>query len=133
MDHVGNTASGSSSIIVSCRLRREHYFPVSPLVHVRNLLPSNGCCLQSNYLGTGLHAAVFYPCRAWGFILNLCWMAPGTLISPSNTFHLFSCCLTPLSFYHPVMTASRIRMLTPLLAHINMLPDRLSVTTNSQV
>lgn len=53
----------------------------------------------------------------------VCWKAPGTLISPSNIFHLFSSCLTPLSFFHPVMTASRIRKLTPPLAHINMLPD----------
>jgi hypothetical protein len=26
---------------------RKYRFPASPLVHARNLLPSNGCCLQS--------------------------------------------------------------------------------------
>jgi hypothetical protein len=36
----------------------EHCFPLSPLVRVRNLLPSNGRCFQSHYLVTGLHAAV---------------------------------------------------------------------------
>jgi hypothetical protein len=44
--------------------RREHRFPLSPLVHVRNLLrplSSNDHCLESRYLATGLHAAVF--CR----------------------------------------------------------------------
>jgi hypothetical protein len=30
--------------------RREHLFPVSPLMHVRYLLRSNVHCLQSNYL-----------------------------------------------------------------------------------
>jgi hypothetical protein len=38
--------------------RREHQFPVSSLVRVRNLLPSNGRCLQSHYLATGLHATI---------------------------------------------------------------------------
>jgi hypothetical protein len=35
---------------------RKYRFPVSPLVHVRNLLLSNGRCLQSHYLATGVHA-----------------------------------------------------------------------------
>jgi hypothetical protein len=42
-------------------LLREHSFPVSPLVRVRNLfwpLPSNGRCLHSYYLATGLLAKV---------------------------------------------------------------------------
>jgi hypothetical protein len=38
---------------------RAHRFLVSPLVRVRNLLPSNGRCLQSHYLAAGLHATVF--------------------------------------------------------------------------
>jgi hypothetical protein len=37
---------------------REDLFPVSLLVCVRNMLPSNGHCLQSHYLATGLHATV---------------------------------------------------------------------------
>jgi hypothetical protein len=40
-------------------LRRKHSFPISLLVHVRNLLPSNRSCLQSHYLATGLHAATY--------------------------------------------------------------------------
>jgi hypothetical protein len=43
---------------LSHRLQREHRFPVSPLVRVRDLLPSNRCCLQSHYLATGLHATL---------------------------------------------------------------------------
>jgi hypothetical protein len=39
--------------------RREYCFPVSPLVRVRYMLPSNGRCLQSRYLTTGLHATLF--------------------------------------------------------------------------
>jgi hypothetical protein len=35
---------------------REYGFPVSQLARVRNLLPSNGCYLQSHYLATGQHA-----------------------------------------------------------------------------
>jgi hypothetical protein len=31
---------------------REQRFPASPLVRVRNMLPSNGRCLQSHYLAT---------------------------------------------------------------------------------
>jgi hypothetical protein len=38
--------------------RREHLFPVSPLMRARNLLPSNGRCLQSHYLATGIHATI---------------------------------------------------------------------------
>jgi hypothetical protein len=34
--------------------RREHSFPVTPLVHVRNLLPRNGSCLESQYLPTAV-------------------------------------------------------------------------------
>jgi hypothetical protein len=34
--------------------RRAHSFPVSPLVRVENLLPSNGRCLQNHYLAKGL-------------------------------------------------------------------------------
>jgi hypothetical protein len=37
---------------------REHPFPVSPLVSVRNLMPSIGCHLQSCYLPLGLHATI---------------------------------------------------------------------------
>jgi hypothetical protein len=39
---------------------RKHRFPVSTctLVRVRNLLPSNGRCLQSHYLATGVHATL---------------------------------------------------------------------------
>jgi hypothetical protein len=39
---------------------REHVFPVSPLVRVMRLLPSNGCCLQSHYLATSLHATKYF-------------------------------------------------------------------------
>jgi hypothetical protein len=42
--------------------RKEHHFPVSTLVLVRNVSPplsNNGRCLQSNYLMTGVHAALF--------------------------------------------------------------------------
>jgi hypothetical protein len=37
---------------------RERLFPVIPLVYVRNLLPSSGCCLQGCYLATGLHTTI---------------------------------------------------------------------------
>jgi hypothetical protein len=33
-------------------------FFLSPLMRVRNLLPSNGRCIQSHYLATGLHATL---------------------------------------------------------------------------
>jgi hypothetical protein len=47
---IENTAS-SSSIVASRSCRKgEDRFPISPLVHVRNLLPSNERCLQSHYL-----------------------------------------------------------------------------------
>jgi hypothetical protein len=39
-------------------LRRERRFQVSPFVHIRNMFPSNGRCLQSRYLATGLHATI---------------------------------------------------------------------------
>jgi hypothetical protein len=39
--------------------RIEHRFPVSPLVRVRNLLPSNWRCLKSRYLATGIHATIW--------------------------------------------------------------------------
>jgi hypothetical protein len=38
--------------------RREHLFLVNLLVGVRNPLPSNGRCLQSHYIATGLHATI---------------------------------------------------------------------------
>jgi hypothetical protein len=43
---------------LSHRLHREHHFPVSPLMHVRNLLPNNGRCLQSHSLAMGQHAII---------------------------------------------------------------------------
>jgi hypothetical protein len=47
-------------------LRREYLFPISPLMRVKNLLPSNGRCLQSHYLVTGLHTAtVIRPVTGW--------------------------------------------------------------------
>jgi hypothetical protein len=45
------------------RPRREYRFPITPLVRVTNLLrslPSNGRCLHSYYLATGLHARIRY-------------------------------------------------------------------------
>jgi hypothetical protein len=43
--------------------RKEHCFPVSPLVLVRNLLPSNERCLRSHYLAKSLHATLcMYVC-----------------------------------------------------------------------
>jgi hypothetical protein len=41
---------------------REHRFPVSPLLRVKNLLPSNGRGLQGHYLATGLHATTETHC-----------------------------------------------------------------------
>jgi hypothetical protein len=41
------------------RLHREHCVPDSPVVRVRNLLPSSWRCLQGHYLALGLHAAIF--------------------------------------------------------------------------
>jgi hypothetical protein len=52
-----------SSIAVQLLLskpHRKHRFPVSPLVHARNLLPSCRHCLQSHYLATGLHATILW-------------------------------------------------------------------------
>jgi hypothetical protein len=40
--------------------RREHRFKVSPLVHVRNMLPSKGRCLWNHYLAAGLHATMSF-------------------------------------------------------------------------
>jgi hypothetical protein len=37
---------------------RNHSFPASPLVRVRNLLPSNWRCLQSYCIATGIHATI---------------------------------------------------------------------------
>jgi hypothetical protein len=39
--------------------RREHFFPVSLWVRVRNLLPSNRRCLQSHCVATDLHATIY--------------------------------------------------------------------------
>jgi hypothetical protein len=41
--------------------RREHHFPVSPLVCVMSLLPNNGRCLQCHHLAMGLHATWLPP------------------------------------------------------------------------
>jgi hypothetical protein len=41
--------------------RRKRRFPVSPLVRIRNLLPSNGPSLESHYLATGLDATIWTP------------------------------------------------------------------------
>jgi hypothetical protein len=40
---------------------KKYLFPVITLVSVRNLLPSKGRCLQSRYLGMGLHATIHIP------------------------------------------------------------------------
>jgi hypothetical protein len=40
--------------------RREQLFSVSPLVHVRNMLPSNGRYLQSHYLATALRTTFYF-------------------------------------------------------------------------
>jgi hypothetical protein len=41
-------------ILLSHRLHIEHRFALSPLAHIRNLLLTNGRCLQSHYSATGL-------------------------------------------------------------------------------
>jgi hypothetical protein len=46
-------------IQLSRGLRKENRFPVSPLLRVRNLLPSNGPCLQSHYLATDPYATLY--------------------------------------------------------------------------
>jgi hypothetical protein len=59
MDCTGNLSNSSSNCCVtklSRGSRREHRFLVTPLMHIRNLLPMNGHCLQSHYLATGLRA-----------------------------------------------------------------------------
>jgi hypothetical protein len=52
------TTHGSVSVVASRSCRTDR-FPVSPLVRVRNLLPSNGRCSQSHYLATGLHPTIY--------------------------------------------------------------------------
>jgi hypothetical protein len=39
--------------------RTDHFSAVSPSVRVRNLLPSNGRCLQSHCLATSLHTTIY--------------------------------------------------------------------------
>lgn len=38
---------------------RKHFFPVSPLVSLRNLLPNNRRYLENRYLATGLHVTIY--------------------------------------------------------------------------
>jgi hypothetical protein len=38
--------------------RRKHLFQFSPFMLVRNVMPSNVCCLQSHYLATALYAII---------------------------------------------------------------------------
>jgi hypothetical protein len=57
-------------------LNRKHRSSVNPFVHVRNLLPNSGRCLQDHYLVTGLHATIlmlldfFSPSK---FARSPCW------------------------------------------------------------
>jgi hypothetical protein len=46
----------------------KHRFPVSSLVHVRNLLPSKGRCLLSHYLATGMHATIYIHAYKCGLV-----------------------------------------------------------------
>jgi hypothetical protein len=55
---------------------REHLFPVSPLVRVKNLLPSNEHCLHSHYLATGLYATL------WSSLWNGNWWGNRTRRKP---------------------------------------------------
>jgi hypothetical protein len=68
--------------------RTERRFQVSPLVRVRNLLPSNGRCLQSHYLATGLHATVFSSVHQHLFISNFSGVHFLLNISFLNTFRV---------------------------------------------
>jgi hypothetical protein len=65
--------------------RREHLFPVSPLVRVRNLLCSNGCCLQSHYFMTNLYKK-FDICSSTGSSVKL--------PKPED-----NCCMASMLFY----------------------------------
>jgi hypothetical protein len=49
---------------------RKHHFPACALTRVRNLLPSNVCCLQNPYLATGLDAAIT-TCVKWCCYLDV--------------------------------------------------------------
>jgi hypothetical protein len=51
--------------------RREHSYPVSPLVHVKYMLPSNGFFIHSHYLATGLHAPLYIHSRPIHFLRPL--------------------------------------------------------------
>jgi hypothetical protein len=62
MDCIETTTSYSSIFASrSCRTDRVENIAskVSLLMRVRNLLPSNGRCLQSHFLATGLHATIW--------------------------------------------------------------------------
>jgi hypothetical protein len=53
----GNDSVNSYYIVVSHGSRREHSFPITPVLRVTNLLrplPSNDRCLQSHYLATAV-------------------------------------------------------------------------------
>jgi hypothetical protein len=72
MNNIENATSNSSFFVVLMQLlhrpQREHHFPISPLMCVRNLLPSS-LCLQSHYLTTGLHAS-----KCFSLHSHVCYM-----------------------------------------------------------
>jgi hypothetical protein len=68
--------------VVACAAigAEQQRFPASPLARVRNLLPSNGLCLQTHYLATYLHSAIII-CIKW-----CCYLDVGKK-KHSNTFY----------------------------------------------
>jgi hypothetical protein len=80
--------------------RREHCFPFSPLVRVRNLLPISGRCLQSHYLATDLQATILSSHICIGLPSGLCssglptksfyalWFSTMNATYPTNLFLL---------------------------------------------
>jgi hypothetical protein len=77
--------------------RREHRVPVSPLVGVRKLLPSNRRCLQGQYWVACIHATLYFhlPATTEGHTYGLWQKIP----VPSPTCSLYY----TWWLHHPVM------------------------------
>jgi hypothetical protein len=75
-DHIENITYNSFPIVASHSWRKDRVenaaSKVIPLVLVRKVLPSNGRCLQSHYLATGLHATYNIHADQYMYVYMFC-------------------------------------------------------------
>jgi hypothetical protein len=81
---------------------RKRRFKTSLLARVRNLLPSNWCCLQSHYLATGLRAKIYFPCMLHAMLISsfLFW----SVVETDEVHELWSSSLC--NFLQPHLSSS---------------------------